>query len=155
MQRSALFSNCKKYRYLLGREWDINKPKILFIGLNPSTADEYKDDPTILRCIQFAKSWGYGSLKIANIFAYRATDPNVLLKEKEPIGKDNNEHIITSDKECNKTVIAWGNHGLFLNRAADVLPLIQDPYCIKKNSNGTPSHPLYLPKKLTPFKYIN
>lgn len=89
MKKYATLSEDRKYRYTLTRIWDETKPKVMFIGLNPSTADETKDDPTIIRCINFAKSWGYGGLEMTNLFAFRATNPKVMKNEKEPIGKDN------------------------------------------------------------------
>ena len=83
--RHAVFSPCRTYRYALSRVWAADKPYALFIGLNPSTADETLDDPTIRRCIDFAKRWGYGGLVMANLFAYRATDPAVMKRAAEPV----------------------------------------------------------------------
>ncbi|GHX72979.1 hypothetical protein VCSRO16_3593 [Vibrio cholerae] len=73
MKNTAELSKCRKYRYALWRTWDSDKPFAMFIGLNPSTADEKNDDPTLRRCINFAKSWGYGGVCMANLFAFRAT----------------------------------------------------------------------------------
>ena len=89
VNKNAIFSDCRKYRYVLSRTWNDKKKTILFIGLNPSTADEKIDDPTIRRCINYAQNWGYGSLLMVNLFAYRATIPTELKNVKNPIGNDN------------------------------------------------------------------
>lgn len=94
MIKSAIISECGKYRYSLSRIWDENKANVLFIMLNPSTADGDVDDPTIRRCIGFAKSWGYGGIYVGNLFAYRATDPKELLKVENPIGFENIHHLM-------------------------------------------------------------
>ena len=93
MKREAIISKCGKYRYSLVREWNKNKGKVLFIMLNPSTADDKEDDNTIIRCINFAKDWGYGGLMVGNHFAYRTTYPKELFKTKEPEGKENLKYI--------------------------------------------------------------
>lgn len=85
MKKSAILSDDRKYRYSLSRVWDESKNKVMFIGLNPSTADETEDDPTIRRCINFAKSWGYVGLEMTNLFAFRATAPKDMKNTKEPI----------------------------------------------------------------------
>lgn len=93
MIKDAILSEDRKYRYILSRTWDETKPTVLFIGLNPSTADENEDDPTIRRCIIFAKSWGYGGLIMANLFAFRTTNPQGLYSEKNPVGSENDYYI--------------------------------------------------------------
>ena len=85
----AVFSDCRKYRYALWRIWDGNKSLAMIIGLNPSTADETLNDPTITRCINFARSWEYGGVLVANLFGFRATSPNELRVYHEPVGKEN------------------------------------------------------------------
>ena len=92
--RHAVFSPCRTYRYALSRVWAADKPYALFIGLNPSTADETLDDPTIRRCIDFAKRWGYGGLVMANLFAYRATNPSEMKAATDPVGVANDEWLI-------------------------------------------------------------
>ena len=84
MKKDAQLSTCRKYRYALWRTWDEAKPQVMIIGLNPSTADETKDDPTITRCINFAKAWGYGGVCMANLFAYRATAPSDVKASIDP-----------------------------------------------------------------------
>ena len=89
LHSDAFFSKDRIYRYALWRIWDYDLPKVLFIGLNPSTADEFKNDPTIRRCMRYSYDWGYGGYIMGNIFGYRSTDPRNLKKVKDPIGLDN------------------------------------------------------------------
>jgi hypothetical protein len=138
----------------LSRIWDKSKPYILFIGFNPSTADENKDDPTIRKCINYAKYWGYGGLKMANLFAYRATLPTDLKNAKNPIGVDNDRYIESLSKEAEVTVVAWSNDGTYLGRDKEVLKLIKNPMCLNINKSGQPSHPLYQKNCLSPQPYI-
>ena len=149
----AKFSKDRVYRYALWRTWDTSLPKLLFIGLNPSTADETNDDPTMRRCIRFAKDWDYGGFIMGNIFAYRSTDPKKLNEIKEPIGKRNNYWLTRLHEEANMTIAAWGNHGKYLKRGNEVVILLDKLYCLKITKEGFPSHPLYLSSKLKPIKY--
>lgn len=89
MEKTAIISEDEKYRYQLSRCWDETKPRILFIMLNPSTADANIDDPTIRRVISFAKSWGYGGVYVGNLFAFRSTDPKGLKQIADPVGENN------------------------------------------------------------------
>ena len=89
LKTGAIFSGCRTYRYTLWRSWDRDKGDVMFIGLNPSTADETLNDPTVRRCINYAKSWGYGGIYMANMFAFRATDPKEMKQAKDPIGYRN------------------------------------------------------------------
>jgi hypothetical protein len=89
LESSAVFSTCRRYRYVLRRIWDRSTPPAMFVGLNPSTADEVKDDPTVRRCIGYAKRWGFGGLIMTNIFAFRSTDPNALVELDDPVGPRN------------------------------------------------------------------
>ena len=158
----ADFSLCKKYRYSLKRVWDEEKKKVLFICLNPSTATETQDDPTIRRCVGFAKDWGYGGLYITNLFAFRATDPKNMKKETFPVGRDNNDWILELHERCDLTIAAWGTHGRFLRRDRIVLDLLRSGpalldsspvHCLAITKNGLPKHPLYLKRDLKPFLY--
>ena len=99
--------------------------------MNPSIADESFDDPTLTRCINFAKDWGYGGLIMVNLFAYMSTYPMELKKVKLPIGKDNNMHILKNYLKSELTVVAWGNDGYFLSRDKEVLEIINRPMCLK------------------------
>ena len=147
------FSSCRKYRYTLSRIWDKKKKHVLFIGLNPSTADEEADDPTVRRCHNYAKKWGYGGFMMVNLFAYRTTLPSNLKKVKYPVGKDNDKYIVTLSKKADITVAAWGNNGNLYSRDKQVLSLVANLMCLKINKSGQPAHPLYLKKglKLTKF----
>ena len=153
VNKNATFSDCRKYRYGLSRTWNGKKKTVLFIGLNPSTADEKIDDPTIRRCINYAQNWGYGSLLMVNLFAYRATMPSELKNVKNPIGNDNDLHIIELSKKADIAVAAWGNEGTLLNRDKEVKKILPNLMCLKINKSGQPSHPLYQKKDLKLIKY--
>ena len=153
VNKNATFSDCRKYRYALSRTWDGKKKTVLFIGLNPSTADEKIDDPTIRRCINYAQNWGYGSLLMVNLFAYRATIPTELKNVKNPIGNDNDLHITELLKKADLAVAAWGNEGSLLNRDKEVKKIIPNLMCLKINKSGQPAHPLYQKKDLKLIKY--
>mgnify|MGYP003965565273 FL=1 len=153
VNKNATFSDCRKYRYALSRTWNGKKKTILFIGLNPSTANEKIDDPTIRRCINYAQNWGYGSLLMVNLFAYRATMPSELKNAKNPIGNDNDLHILELSKKADLAVAAWGNEGFLLNRDKVVKKLLPNLMCLKINKSGQPAHPLYQKKDLKLIKY--
>jgi hypothetical protein len=154
MKTNAELSTCRKYRYALWRTWDESKPFAMFVGLNPSTADEIEDDPTIRRCINFASSWGFGGLCMTNLFAYRATDPNAMFAEKDPVGPENDKWIISLAKEAGILVAAWGNDGVYLGRSKQVQKILPPLHCLKLNKSGEPSHPLYLPGTTQPVPMI-
>lgn len=154
MERSAYFSECRKFRYILYRKWDKDAPIVLFIGLNPSKADGKIDDPTIRRCISFSKGWGFGGFAIVNLFAYCSHNPNELFKINDPIGPKNDSVIIEHIPKAEKIILIWGNHGSFLKRNEKILKLIKKPFCLKINKNGSPAHPLYLKSTLKPIPYI-
>ena len=149
----AYFSSDRVYRYALWRIWDESLPKILFIGLNPSTADEIEDDPTNRRCKRYAYDWGYGGYIMSNIFGFRSTDPKKLYNIEDPIGPDNNYWLQKLQNETTLTIGAWGNHGRLLNRGDDVIELLDNLYCLRITKEGHPSHPLYLPSKLKPISF--
>ena len=146
----AVFSDCRKFRYALWRMWDEDKPLVMIIGLNPSTADEKVNDPTIIRCISFARSWGYGGVCVVNLFGFRATAPSELKAYHAPIGRYNDEWVREIAKDSALKVAAWGNHGKFLNRSDDFLLSLDKLHCIQMNKSGEPSHPLYLKAELKP-----
>ena len=149
----ATFSEDRVHRYDLRRIWDETLPTVLFIGLNPSTATETKNDPTIRRCMGYAKDWGYGGYIMGNIFAFRSTDPINLRKTKDPVGPENDYWLKRLHEEAVLTIGAWGNHGEFLNRGQAVLELIPNIQCLRITKQRFPSHPLYLPKNLKPIPY--
>lgn len=123
----------------------------MFVGLNPSTADETFDDPTLTRCINFAKSWGYGGVCMANLFAFRATEPADMKASDDPIGSENNEWLQKLAKDAALVIAAWGNDGSYLERSEQVKAFLPDLYCLKVNKSGEPAHPLYQPAKLKPM----
>lgn len=153
MEKKAIISKDKIYRYKLSRTWDSTKPTILFIGLNPSIADENVDDPTITRCINFAKDWGYGTLLMANLFAFRSTYPKDIYLIDNPIGKDNDHYLLECVTQSDLIVACWGNNGTYMNREKVITELVPNLYCLQKNKNGTPHHPLRLPRNIDPVPF--
>jgi len=149
MRVDAFFSPCRQYRYTLHRIWSEKKPFVMFVGLNPSTADERKNDPTVTRCIRFAGDWGYGGMVMMNIFAYRSTNPNNLYKLEDPVGEENNLYIAQIAREAGIIVTAWGNHGAYKGRGDEVLRMLTEIVPAKVHhlgltGEGQPKHPLYL-----------
>lgn len=120
--------------------------RVAFILLNPSVADASRDDPTVRRCLGFARSWGYGRLDIVNLFAYRATSPAVLRRVPDPIGPDNDRYLVDVCQRADLVVAAWGNGGLWLDRASQVLTLVScaNLVTLGTTQRGQPRHPLYL-----------
>ncbi len=125
--------------------------------LNPSKADEERNDPTISRCIGFAREWGFGILEVVNLFALMSTDPTALLKAKDPIGPDNDAVIRAALEVADTVVLAWGNHALdHKQRAVAVTEMARDaaqPYCLGLTLRGAPRHPLRLPRTTTPVPF--
>lgn len=124
--------------------------------LNPSTADEIDNDPTIARCVSFARRWGFGALEAVNVFAYRATDSSRLARSRDPVGPLNDEYILRSVNSSQQIVLAWGNHALLQDRHSQVLDLLPDEqqlYCFGTTKFGQPRHPLYVRNEapLQPF----
>ena len=154
---SAIFSPCGKYRYSLLREWDDTLPRVVFLMLNPSTADAEKNDPTVARCVKFAKAWRYGSLEVLNLFAYRSTDPKALYDADDPIGPENNEHMARVLSSDAFVVCAWGEHGSFGGRYRGVIEMARRAgkplHCLCRNQSGHPKHPLYCKGDLQPMAY--
>lgn len=159
VSRSAHISKCGKYRYGLFRKWNDELPMVMFMMLNPSTADATKDDPTIRRCIAFAKSWGFGSLFVGNLFAYRATNPKELLTAIDPIGQFNAQWNELAAKDADMIVCAWGNspiiNALQKRYGKNYTPLsgMGELHYIELSKDGTPKHPLYLRGELKPNVY--
>jgi hypothetical protein len=137
-----------EYRYTLLRVWDPTKPRIAFIGLNPSVADEQQDDNTVRKCINIARRDGYGQIVMLNAYAYRSTDPKALLTEPNVVGRYNDRYIAEECKSADKIVVAWGNHATD-DRHTTLLKVLegQQLYCFAKNNNGKPKHPLYVSLK--------
>lgn len=150
MLKGALISDCGRYRWRLWRIWDETKPKVLFIMHNPSTADGEEDDPTIRRCIGFAKSWDYGGLYVGNLLPYRSTDPKPLanLPFSEVCPLENIIHTNEMVKLCGMHILAYGNPVI-----KDCIPLLFDDcwHYLRLTKDGNPSHPLYLRGDLKPI----
>ncbi len=142
---SAKFSPDRVHRYALWRTWDESGKIAMFIGLNPSTADEVKNDPTVTRCINYAKRWGYNGMIMSNIFAFRATDPKVMKAAQDPVGPENDKWLLKLANEANLIVAVWGNHGDFMKRGKAVMSLFEESelHCLAVNKTGHPKHPLY------------
>lgn len=153
MRGSASISECGSYRYCLRREWDTTLPAVLFVGLNPSTATATIDDPTIRRCVRFAKDWGFGSLVMANLFAYRATDPAVLCSVVDPIGPKNDWWLSFLRSRVELVIAAWGTNGGLLCRDAKVISKLPNLHCLGLTKSGHPRHPLYLPAATEPIRF--
>lgn len=153
MIKSAIMSECARYRYELRREWDASLPPMLFIMLNPSTADADKDDPTIRRCINRAQEEGFGSLIVVNLFGLRSPDPKSLTRTHDPVGPENDQHIARALSECQfrggLTVAAWGAGGIG-DRSERVINMgvraAGDLFCLGLTKSGQPRHPLYIAK---------
>lgn len=155
----ATFSPCGQYRYRLWRRWQNKGNTVLWIMLNPSTADHEVLDPTVTRCLHYSRQWRFAALAVCNLFAYRATYPRQLLAACDPVGVENNRYIRQACVDADKIILAWGNHGVHSGRADFLrkqLPVWSYPkklYALSVNRSGEPAHPLYLPKHLKPRLY--
>jgi hypothetical protein len=122
--------------------------------LNPSTADEFKLDPSCTRARNYAERWGFGAVVITNIFGWRATDPEEMKSVSDPVGRGNDRAIVTAAKEAKLVVCAWGNHGMHRSRSRQVVDVLREEGIalnfLKLNGGGEPAHPLYLPQSLKP-----
>ena len=149
MDSGACFDSTGVYRYRLWREWDVSKPSVTFVMLNPSTADAKDDDPTIRRCLSFACIWGFGRLEVVNLCAYRATDPRWLFAAKDPVGPENAAYLRAATENAAMIVAAWGNHGCGLN-----WPLFRG--CVHNlglTKLGQPRHPLRILAETQPLAW--
>lgn len=160
LRASAEISDCGKYRYSLHRAWNDDLPACLFIMLNPSTADGENDDPTIRKCVKFAQSWDYGVLDVVNLFAFRATEPAVILRDGagDIIGPNNDATILHHAKQADLIVLAWGAHGHHRQRDEQVEKALRSAgeslHAIALGDRRKyPRHPLYLKDCLKPIVY--
>lgn len=144
----AIYSPCEAYRYSLTRTWDQTGRKALFVMLNPSTATEIQNDPTVERCERRARALGFGAFCVTNIFAFRATDPKVMRAEPDPNGPGNDAAILSNVPWADMIVCAWGTHGAHLNRGPEVEQLLRATkrplYHLGLSKAGHPKHPLYI-----------
>jgi hypothetical protein len=143
----AVYSDCERYRYMLTRVWGQGQ-KALFVMLNPSTATEVQNDPTVERCERRARALGFGAFRVTNIFAFRATDPKVMRAASDPVGPENDAAILDSLRWADTVVCAWGNHGLHRDRGQAVEAMLRAngaPLChLGLTGQGQPRHPLYV-----------
>jgi len=153
----AVFSGCRRWRYLLWRRWDAARPVANFLMLNPSTADEFQLDPSCTRARRYAERWGFGSVVITNLFGWRATDPEEMKAVRDPVGRGNDRAIVRAAREAAIVVCAWGNHGAHRGRSAEIKDLLRrakiEPRALRVNAGGEPAHPLYLPARLEPVRF--
>lgn len=144
----AVYSDCESYRYELTRIWDASGPKALFVMLNPSTATEFQNDPTVERCERRARALGFGAFRVTNIFAFRATDPKVMRAVADPVGPGNDAAIAMGAAWADRIICAWGNHGGHLGRGTSVesgLRMTKKPlWHLGLTQTGQPKHPLYI-----------
>lgn len=173
----TVFSVDRIYRYTLWREWKLpekdlfysseengrmfgNKEELVqFLALNPSTADEVKDDRTVRRCIDYAKRWGFGAMVMTNLFGFRSTDPTVMLNHPAPVGPENDAWLLKVAESAQLVICAWGNDGAHLSRSAYVVQMLRRKPQIKLSrlgpltNLGHPRHPLYLRSDLVPVDF--
>lgn len=144
----ALYSDCGTYRYALTREWQAGAPRLLWVMLNPSTASELRNDPTVARCENRARVMGCGAFRVVNLFAYRATDPRSLRRAADPTGPENNAMITEAADWADTILCAWGAHGAWQNRGAEVEAMLRkgghELWHLGLTQAGHPRHPLYL-----------
>ncbi len=145
---TAIYSDCEKYRYSLTRVWDPEGRKALFVMLNPSTATEVQNDPTVERCERRARALGFGAFQVTNIFAWRDTDPRKMRAAADPVGPANDEAILQGVQWADQVIAAWGTHGAHLNRGPAVETLLRDTeqplFHLGLTKGGHPKHPLYI-----------
>lgn len=159
-ERDAILSPCRLYRFALWRRWDLEGDTAMFIGLNPSMADESQDDPTIRRCVAFAKAWGYAGLCMTNLFAYRATDPGDMIDSARAgidiIGKDNDHWLRHCAERAGVVVAGWGAQAAWAmpGRVAAVRSMMPRLHYLRLTKDGHPGHPLYLPASLRPVEWL-
>ena len=147
MQTGAEFDSTGCYRYLLWRSWDEQAGRVGFVMLNPSRANAIVNDPTLRRCLGFARSWGYGALEVVNLFAYCTAQPAALRQVSDPIGQENDRYLRALGQRVDHIVFAWGNGGALQSRDRAVMALLGEHnliYCLGTTKLGQPKHPLYL-----------
>lgn len=153
----ADYSECGAYRYSLTRVWDAAGKRVNFVMLNPSKADEIRNDPTVERCEQRARRLGFGAFQVTNIFAWRDTDPRMLRRAAEPVGPQNDQVLTDAAAEADQVIAAWGVHGVHLGRGPAVRQLLAsagcDLYHLGLSREGHPRHPLYLPYARQPERW--
>ena len=144
----AQYSDCEQYRYALTRVWELETSQVVFVMLNPSTATEVQNDPTVERCERRARTLGFGGFQVINIFAWRSTDPKKMRVAKDPIGPDNDKTIMKACRWGDQIIAAWGTHGSHLNRGSEVEKILRKSnkpiFHLGLSKGGHPKHPLYI-----------
>jgi hypothetical protein len=137
--------------------WDASLQRVNFVMLNPSTADAFQLDPTVRRCMGFARHWGFGQVEVTNIFAFRSTDPRGLKTSPDPVGSGNDDAIVEAASRADLVIAAWGTHGVLNGRSDAVWELLSAAgvslYALRVTAHGLPSHPLYLPADASPLAW--
>ena len=151
----CIFSPGRVYRYVLRRQWHSGTSeaprRIAWIGLNPSTADEVTLDQTLAAVCRYSRNWGFSDVVMLNLFAFRATDPRDLKRASDPIGPDNDQHLLTEVRNVERVIACWGDQGRFLGRDRHVSDLLGVSFgCLLQNRSGAPHHPLYLKSRIKP-----
>ena len=145
---TAIYSDCEKYRYSLTRIWDEAGGKVHFVMLNPSTATEVQNDPTVERCERRARTLGFGAFRVTNIFAWRDTDPKQMRAAVDPVGPGNDAAIVEGCNWADRTICAWGTHGEHMQRGTETLALVKSTkaplFHLGITKHGHPKHPLYI-----------
>ncbi len=144
----AEYSDCERYRYSLTRTWDHSGQRVAFIMLNPSTATEIQNDPTVERCERRARALGFGAFQVTNIFAWRDTDPKSMRASADPVGSENDRAILAALDWADQVICAWGTHGAHLDRGRAVEALLRQAgkglFSLGLTQAGHPKHPLYI-----------
>jgi hypothetical protein len=153
----AAYSDCEAYRYTLTRVWNPDGGRALFVMLNPSTATEVQNDPTVERCERRARALGFGAFRVLNIFAYRATDPREMRRAADPVGPDNDAAILAAVPWADQVICAWGTHGAHLDRGVQVAAMLRDAgaalFHLGLSQAGHPKHPLYIGYAVQPQRW--
>lgn len=155
----AIFDDTKTYRYQLGRRW-VQGTTILWILLNPSTADDVELDPTLKRVLDFSRRYGHGAFEVGNVYGFRSPYPEDLwapCAANDPVGPENLHHLEVMAKRADLVMVGWGTDAKpeHVLAVREVLSRVDTPpYCLKRNADGSPTHPLYLPKILQPKLWL-
>lgn len=154
----AVYSACEAYRYQLTREWRADGLKALFVMLNPSTATEVQNDPTVERCERRARALGFGAFRVVNIFAYRATEPKVMRAQPDPVGSANDAALAEAALWADQIICGWGSHGAHLGRGAKVEAILRATgrplFHLGLTLAGAPKHPLYIGYAMQPQLWV-
>ncbi len=156
-QSWAVYSDCERYRYSLQRAWEGGLGRVTFVMLNPSTATEVQNDPTVERCERRARAMGYSAFQVVNIFAFRATDPADMRRAADPIGPENDAAILAAAAWADRIICAWGTHGAHLERGPQVAQMLRmaghDLFHLGLSKGGAPKHPLYIGYSIQPMEW--